>query len=57
MGPLKVSSATAMIWKLLLVAEKNFRRLKARQLLPEVADGAEYKDGVRVVRQPESYAA
>ncbi|MCH7825133.1 MAG: transposase [Acidobacteria bacterium] len=53
----KVSSATAMIWKLLLVAEKNFRRLKARHLLPEVADGAEYKDGVRIARRPESYAA
>ena len=53
----KVSSATAMIWKLLLVAEKNFRRLKARHLLPEVADGAEYRDGVRGVRRPESYAA
>ena len=46
-----------MIWKLLLVAEKNFHRLKARQLLPEVADGALYKNGVRVVRRPEGYAA
>lgn len=53
----RVRSATAMIWKLLLVAEKNFRRLKSWWLLPDVAEGAEYRDGVRVIDQPESYAA
>jgi len=44
----KVKNATAVIWKTLLVAEKNFRKLNAPELLAEVAEGAEYLDGVRV---------
>jgi putative transposase len=44
----KVASATAMIWKVLLVAESRFRKLDAPHLLPEVADGARYVDGIRI---------
>lgn len=44
----KVANATAVIWKTLLVAEKSFRRLNAPELLAEVADGANYVNGVRV---------
>ena len=33
----KVENATAMIWKLLLIAEKTFRNLNAPELLAEVA--------------------
>jgi putative transposase len=40
-----VSNATAMIWKLLRVAEKSFRRLKGHDLLPEVLQGKQYVDG------------
>jgi putative transposase len=36
----KVDSATAMIWKVLQVAEKTFRRLNAPELLPAVYAGA-----------------
>jgi transposase-like protein len=32
----RVERATALIWKLLMVAEKRFRRLRGRELLPEV---------------------
>jgi len=32
----RVDRATALIWKLLMVAEKRFRRLKGRELLPAV---------------------
>lgn len=42
----KVQNATAMIWKLLLVAEKNFRTLKGYWLLPEVYTGIKFVDGV-----------
>jgi putative transposase len=42
----KVQNATAMIWKLLLVAEKNFRTLKGYWLLPEVYAGKKFVDGV-----------
>jgi transposase-like protein len=42
----KVENATAMIWKLLQVAEKNFRTLKGYWLLPEVYSGKRFVDGV-----------
>jgi transposase-like protein len=45
----KVANATALIWRVLLVAEQSFRRLDHPELLAEVAEGANYEDGVRVV--------
>lgn len=42
----KVDNATALIWKLLLVAESAFRKLKGTGLLPAVYAGAHYRDGV-----------
>ncbi len=45
----KVESATAMIWKLLQVAEKSFRKINAPELLPAVYEGKEFKDGNEVV--------
>jgi transposase-like protein len=47
----KVANATALIWRLLMVAERSFRRLDHPELLPEVAVGATYEDGVRVLRE------
>jgi putative transposase len=43
----RVESATAVIWKILQVAESTFRRLKGAELLPTVYAGAQYKDGVQ----------
>lgn len=42
----RVEGATAMIWKMLRVAEKSWRRLNAPELLPLVASGVMFKDGV-----------
>lgn len=42
----KVQNATAMIWKLLQVAEKSFRSLKSYWLLTDVYEGKEYVDGI-----------
>ena len=42
----KVQNATAMIWKLLGVAEKNFRTLKGHWLLPDVYAGKTFVDGI-----------
>ena len=54
----KVENATAVIWKTLLVAEHSFRRLDAPELLPDVAHGVEYVNGVRAVnRRDEKVAA
>jgi transposase-like protein len=44
----KVESASAMIWKLLQVAEKSFRRLKGHWLLPDVLEGKQFVDGVAI---------
>lgn len=44
----KVANATALIWKVLMVAESRFRRLDAPHLLAQVAEGVVYADGVRV---------
>ena len=38
----KVANAQAVIWKMLMVAEKRFRRLKALQLLKDVHGGVQY---------------
>jgi transposase-like protein len=43
----KVNSATAMIWKVLQVTEKTFRRLNAPELLPAVYAGAKYVNGIK----------
>jgi transposase-like protein len=49
----KVDGALAMIWKLLGVAEKNWRKLNAPDLLSEVRKGVQFVDGVRVVTKNE----
>ena len=53
----KVANATALIWRVLLVAERSFRRLDHPELLPEVAQGATYEDGVRVPLEPPTVRA
>lgn len=42
----KIQNATAMIWKLLQVAEKSFRALKGYWLLQNVYEGKEFVDGI-----------
>ncbi len=41
-----VANATAVLWKLLLVAEQAFRRVKHPELMKGVYDGAQYVDGL-----------
>lgn len=41
----KVENATAVIWKTLMLAERQFRTLNAAELLPAVAAGKRYLDG------------
>jgi putative transposase len=54
----KVENATALIWKLLQVAESTFRRLEGAELLPAVYAGAQYVDGVqRSTRRQQQIAA
>ena len=53
----RVENATALIWKVLMVAESSFRRLDHPELLPEIAEGVKYVDGVRIMRSKEGAAA
>jgi transposase-like protein len=55
----KVENAEAMIWKLLLVAEKSWRALNAPHLMRDVYDGKPFKDGVavRTITEPTRKAA
>jgi transposase-like protein len=53
----KVANATALIWRVLLIAESRFRCLDHAELLGEVAEGAKYVDGVRVARSKKEAAA
>lgn len=42
----KVANATAVIWKMLLVAERAFRRVKRPELMLEVYRGRKFVDGI-----------
>ncbi|MGO9452994.1 MAG: hypothetical protein ACLQDV_18450 [Candidatus Binataceae bacterium] len=42
----KVANAEALIWKILMIAEKKFRRLNSSQLLAAVYDGQLFEDGM-----------
>jgi len=54
----KVENATALIWKLLQVAESTFRRLKGAEVLPAVYAGVQYTDGVhQSTSKPQKIAA
>ena len=54
----KVENAEAMVWKLLTVAEKSWRKLNAPKLLKDVYEGHRFKDGVAVkTRREESRIA
>jgi len=53
----KVDNATAIIWKMLLVAEQRFRRLNAPERLQQVFQGAEFQDGIAVIKKVEEVLA
>ena len=44
----KVTNATSVIWKMLMLAEKRFRKLDAPDKLKQVFVGIQFKDGVEV---------
>jgi|TARA_Y100000310_G_scaffold83003_1_gene79676 transposase-like protein len=53
----RVDRAIAVIWKMLLIAEKRFRRLKAPELMMHVYDGTQYVDGMAIEATAEEVAA
>ena len=53
----RVDRAIAVIWKMLMVAEKRFRRLQVPELMADVHLGVKYKDGVAIEAPVERIAA
>ena len=53
----RVDRAIAVIWKMLMVAEGRFRRLKAPELIEDVYLGAQYADGIAIESTAEMVAA
>jgi hypothetical protein len=43
----KIENALAVIWKMMLVAERRFRHLRAPELMKDVYQGVKYVDGVK----------
>ena len=52
----RVDRAIAVIWKMLMVAEQRFRRLKAPELIEDVYLGAQYADGIAIESTAEKVA-
>ena len=48
---------TAVIWKMLMIAERHFRRLTARELMRDVYDGVRYANGITVTTVTEEVTA
>lgn len=53
----RVEKASALIWKLLMVAEKRFRKLNAPHLLRDVLEGRKFTDGQLVLNHQRKSAA
>lgn len=53
----KVGNATAIIWKMLLVAERRFRRLTAPERMKEVYLGVKFVNGVKATTNGQEVAA
>ena len=53
----RVPNATALIWKVLMVAQSRFRRLDAPELLADVYQGVTYVDGLRAPAKARRVAA
>ncbi len=47
----RVDNATAVIWKMLLIAEKKVRQINAPALMNKLYLGAEYQDGIEIVQE------
>jgi len=50
----RVAGATALIWRVLRVAEKRFRKLNGAELMPAVYAGQKCKDGIPIQQKAHS---
>lgn len=47
----RMERGTAVIWKMLMVAQTRFRRLSAPDLLAKACAGARFEDGIEVTEK------
>ena len=55
-GALSQDTARLMVFKLVIVAAKTWRRLLGHNQLPKVIEGDKFRDGIEVVPEAESAA-
>jgi putative transposase len=56
-GSLSSTTARLMVFKLVVAASKNWRRLKGTNQLPKVIAGVRFNDGIEVIHMPANHAA
>lgn len=56
-GSLSPTTARLMVFKLVMVASKTWRRLKGTNQLPKVIAGVRFNDGIEVIHMPANHAA
>ncbi len=53
----RMKNATAVIWKVLMAAQKGFKKIAAPELLAGLAEGAVYINGVKLKKAEQEAAA
>ena len=56
-GSLSPTTAQLMVFKLVMVASKTWRRLKGESQLPKLVAGVTFHDGTEVTPRPSTHAA
>jgi hypothetical protein len=56
-GALSAKTAKLMVFKLVNVAAKTWRRLKGENQLPKVVQGIKFQNGIEVIEMPAHHAA
>jgi putative transposase len=56
-GSLSSATAKLMVFKLIMVASKTWRRLNGEKQLPKVVEGVRFQDGIEIIERPSHNAA
>jgi len=55
-GALSQDTARLMVFKLVMAASKNWRRLKGQNQLPKIIEGVTFRDGIEIARETKTAA-
>jgi len=56
-GALSAKTAKLMVFKLVNVAAKTWRRLKGEKQFPKVVRGVKFQNGIELIEMPDHHAA